>query len=76
MHRIAQICTYIFENFPAVTPQTPKTGEGASQSPPLSACPPFQFFRASAAAGFSELIFRQLLFLPSTPIAACRCLVL
>ena len=50
-HQIAQVCNYIFTNFPVVTPSDPIT-EGAFLLPrllPLSARSPSHFIRASAA---------------------------
>ena len=52
MHQIAQICTYIFKNFPGVTPQIPQTGEWLSPLPRLLYIherPPSHFLRASTA---------------------------
>ena len=63
MHKIAQICTSIFNNFLGVTPLDPITGEGTSPLPrllPLGARPPSHFFRASAdAAKTSGLCWTQ-----------------
>jgi len=59
MHQITPIRTYIFKNFPGVTPTDPgvtpptsKTGEMLNPLPklPLDKRPPSHFFRASAAA--------------------------
>jgi len=56
MHRIAQICTYIFRNFQGVAGRTPGPHNGKRQAPASYLClhlgtrRPSHFFRASAAA--------------------------
>jgi len=52
----AQICTYIFKNFPWVTSPDPQTGEGLNPLRRLhiDERPPSHFFRASAAAGVRQ----------------------
>jgi len=77
MHRIAQICTYIFKKkFQVETPEPPITGKKQAPPhslPPLDARPPSHIFRASAAAVLLLLTFPVISVMMLPPYAAHDC---